>query len=130
MTKHEPVGEIFTFNGKQLPIREAYRVGGVLYLSGQLGFDENGAIVGDDIVSQTHQTIANIEAVLSKAGCSRDDIFKATVWLQNIEDFPAFNGVYAEYFGENPPVRSTVRADLMAPGALVEIEVQAVIDRD
>lgn len=128
MMKPKPVGEVIHVKGNRLPIREAWQVGGVLHLSGQLAFNDDYEIAGDDIVSQTHRTIANIEAVLSKAGCTRADIFKVTAWLQNVEDFPAFNATYSEYFGDNPPARSTVRADLMAPGALVEMEVQAFVD--
>ena len=120
-----PVGDRFSINGKQLPIREAWQVGEVLFLSGQLAFGAGGKLVGDDIGAQTHQVVANIEAVLKKANLGIEDIFKVTVWLQNIEDFAAFNVAYGEHFGEDPPARSAIRADLLVPGALLEMEVMA-----
>ena len=127
MTLSKPVGDVIHVKGNRLPIRQAWQLGNVLHVSGQLAFDDDGDIVGEDVVSQTHQTIANIASILTKAGCTTADVFKVTVWLQNVEDFPAFNASYGEYFGDNPPARSAIRADLMAPGALVEIEVQAFV---
>lgn len=122
----KPVGDVVWFAGKRLPIQEAWRVGGVIYVSGQLAFGPKGVIVGDDVVSQTHQVVSNIEKILQKAGRTLADVFKVTVWLRSCDDFAAFNMVYGEYFGTRPPARTVVRAELMLPQALVEIEVQAV----
>jgi len=96
-----------------------------IFLSGQGGFDPNtGKVVSDDLTEQTEQTFANIETVLEAAGASLDDIISCLVHLVDLDDFPAFNAVYAQKFTGVKPVRTTVRADLVA-GLLVEITVVA-----
>jgi len=79
----------------------------------------------NDIETQTRQSIENIQALLAEVNFKSENIVKATVWLVDKEDFPDFNNVYSEYFAKNSPTRSTIRADLMIPGALIEIEVLA-----
>lgn len=114
------------FRGEQaLPFREAIQVGDTVYLSGQLAFDEKGEILGDDIESQTARCIANIDSVLSGCNLGLADVYKVTAWLVNREDFPGFNRAFAAAFGLNLPVRSTVCSALLAPRALVELEVAA-----
>lgn len=98
---------------------------GLVFLSGQLPFDENRAISATDIEGQTTQTILNIGQVLGQTGLVLTDIVKATVWLKNASDFTGFNDVYADAFGSHAPARSTVIGDLVLPQALVEIEVVA-----
>ena len=123
---HEIIGDPVTLpDGTKLPLSQAIRAGDFVLLSGQLGLAPGTGLVGDDVSSQTHQCIKNIAAVLEQAGCSLDNVVKATVWLTDVSDFPAFNAVYNEYFGERPPVRSTVRSVLVLPGAKVEIEGMA-----
>ena len=97
-----------------------------IFLSGQGGFDPNtGKVVSDDLVEQTEQTFNNIETVLEAAGASLDDVISSLVHLVDLADFPAFNAVYEQKFaGGVKPVRTTVRADLVA-GLLVEITVVA-----
>ena len=96
-----------------------------IFLSGQGGFDPNtGKVVSDDLVEQTEQTFHNIETVLKAAGPSLDDVISCLVHLVDLADFPAFNAVYEQKFGGVKPVRTTVRADLVA-GLLVEITVVA-----
>ncbi len=121
----EPLGNQFFLGTQALPFREAVRVGEIVYLSGQLAFDGNGVLVGDDIATQTHACIANISDVLNRCGLSLANVFKVSAWLIDPADFPGFNAVFAEAFGEHLPVRSTVQSGLMVPGALVEIEVLA-----
>lgn len=121
----EPLGNQFFRGSHPLPFREAVKVSGVVYLSGQLAFDSEGQLVGDDIATQTHACIANIVDVLERCSLSLTDVFKVTAWIVNPADFPGFNVAFAEAFDGHLPVRSTVRADLMAPGALVELEVMA-----
>ena len=72
----------------------------------------------------------NIRELLSLAGCTLEDVVKATVWLVNAEDLPEFNRVYSEYMSGSPPARSAVCSKLVIPGALVEIEVIAVSGKD
>jgi 2-iminobutanoate/2-iminopropanoate deaminase len=99
--------------------------GSLVFFSGQLPFDENRTISARDIAGQTAQTIENIVSTLAQAGLTLADIVKATVWLKNASDFPAFNESYALAFGAHAPARSTVVGDLVLPEALVEIEVVA-----
>lgn len=108
--------------GAANPISPAIRAGDFVFVSGLLPRDEEGALVTGDITHQTHAVMKRLEATLERAGCKLDDVVKCTVWLTDPADFPAFNQVYATYFDEPRPARSTVRADLMAQGARIEIE--------
>lgn len=123
---HEIIGgQLALADGTKLPLSKAARAGDFVFLSGQLGMGPDAKLVGNDIATQTKQTLENIKALLGDADCSLSDVVKATVWLVNLEDFAAFNEVYANYFPNNPPPRSAVCSALALPGALVEIEVVA-----
>ena len=107
------------------PYSPGLTVGDWIFLSGQGGFDPNtGKVVSDDLVEQAEQTFSNIETVLEAAGASLDDVVSCLVHLVDLGDFPAFNAVYERQFGGVKPVRTTVRADLVA-GLLVAITVVA-----
>ncbi len=80
------------------------------------------------IAAQTRQSMNNVKGVLEAAGSSLDKVVKTTVFLADINDFAAFNAVYAEFFPINPPARSTVQAGGLPVGALVEIEALATLD--
>ena len=80
------------------------------------------------IAAQTRQSMNNVKGVLEAAGSGLDKVVKTTVFLADIEDFAAFNAVYAEFFPNNPPARSTVQAGGLPLGALVEIEALATLD--
>lgn len=114
-------------NGRTIPLSPAVQAGGLLFLSGQLGMDDSGKVVGDDITSQTRQAVARLEKVLALAGGRREQIIKVSVWLTDKDDFAAFNQVYAELFPSNPPARSTVISGLLIPGARVEIDAVAFL---
>lgn len=102
------------------------RAGELVFVSGQMAFDEGFRIVGDDVAAQTRTCLENIVRQLSAASLGASDIVKTTVWLTRIEDFAAFDAAYGAFFGNIVlPARSTVRADLMVPDALVEIEATA-----
>lgn len=118
-------GELKLADGKPLPLSKGVRAGEFVFLSGQLGLDATGKLVGDDIEAQTTQALANVRDILREAGCSLDQVMKATVWLTERGDFARFNAVYASHFPVAPPVRSTVVSELVLPGARVEIEVIA-----
>jgi 2-iminobutanoate/2-iminopropanoate deaminase len=107
------------------PYSPGLTVGEWIFLSGQGGFaPDTGKVVGDDLVEQTEQTFANIEALLEAAGASLDDVVSCLVHLVDLADFPTFNAVYEQKFTGVKPVRTTVRADLVA-GMRVEITVVA-----
>ena len=102
------------------PYSPGIRAGDWIFLAGQGGFDPNtGKVVSDDLVEQTEQTFTNIETVLEAAGASLEDVISCLVHLVDLADFPAFNAVYGQKFKGVKPVRTTVRADLVA-GQLVE----------
>jgi 2-iminobutanoate/2-iminopropanoate deaminase len=98
--------------------------GSLVFLSGQIAFDSDGAITGD-AAAQTRRCLERLEAVLHDAGLSLTDVVKCTIWLRHESDFPAFNEAYASYFGAHKPARSTVISGLALPDALVEIEAIA-----
>lgn len=105
------------------PYSHAVRQGDLLFCSGQVPLSpDDGKLVGDSIEPQTHQVFANIVAVLSSQGLTLDSVMKTTVFLQDMDDFPAMNGIYEEHFGSHKPARSTVEVSKLPLGALVEIE--------
>lgn len=112
-------------NGSSVPLSPGYRARSTLYLSGQLALDPNGCLIEGDVAAQTRQCLENIETLLAVEGADRSAVVKTTVWLVNSSDFPAFNATYSAFFGDHLPARSTVRSDLLLPGALIEIEAIA-----
>jgi reactive intermediate/imine deaminase len=110
--------------GQPLPFSPAVQAGPFVFVSGQVAMGDKGEIVPGGIEAQTRQTLKNVENALALAGCTLKDVVKATVWLDDARDFWTFNRVYAEFFSENKPARSTTQATLMID-AKVEIEVIA-----
>lgn len=126
MTKKRPVGnDIILLNGNIAPLSAAYSGAGLLYTSGQLAFDNNGQLHTGSVVEQTQLCLENISHLLEGEGLSLRDVIKVTVWLTDVADFADFNTTYSAFFGDHRPARSTVRSDLMLPGAKVEIEAIA-----
>ncbi|RDU72807.1 deaminase [Helicobacter anseris] len=109
------------------PYSQAIELNGILYTSGQIPLDKEGNFVNGDIVAQTTQVLQNLEAVLKEAGSSFEKVIKTTVFLANMEDFIAFNEVYAKFFGNHKPARSTIAVKTLPKNALVEIECIARI---
>jgi len=108
------------------PYSQAVRVNGLIYTSGQIGFTADGVMVAGDIESQIHQVMKNLSAVLAAAKAQLSDVIKTTIFLADMNDFDKVNTVYAQYFGEHKPVRSTVAVKTLPKNALVEIECIAV----
>lgn len=119
----------------------AKRVGNLLFLSGigprergskkipGVTLDEQGNIISYDIATQCHSVFANVKAVLEEAGSSWDKIVDVTVFLTNMkDDFPVFNKIWAEYFKENPPCRTTVEVNCLPTPIAIELKVIAVIE--
>lgn len=112
----------------QLPFSEAVRVGHMLYLSGQLGYDAKAAkLVEGGIGPETTQTLENIKAVLEKHGSSMAEVVKCTVFLADIKEWAAMNEVYVTYFPSNPPARSALGSSGLALDARTEIECMATV---
>ena len=110
------------------PYSQAVVVGNLVFTSGQIPLDpETGVLVGDDITEQTERVCKNLEAVLDAAGSSLKSAVKTLCFLADMADFSAFNEVYAKYF-TGKPARSCVAVKDLPKGALVEVEVVAVIE--
>jgi 2-iminobutanoate/2-iminopropanoate deaminase len=100
-----------------------------VYTSGQIPLDPaSGEIIGNDVQTQTHRVLQNLQAVLTSAGASLESVIKTTVFLTHMSDFQAMNTVYASYFGEYAPARSTVAVAELPRQALIEIECVALIN--
>ena len=108
------------------PYSQAVQAGNMLFVSGQIPIvPATGEFAGNDITTQTHQSLTNIRNILAAAGYTMDDVVKTTVLLADIADFAAMNAVYAEYFTENKPARAAFAVKDLPRGALVEIEAIA-----
>ena len=108
------------------PYSPGIDVGDTVYLAGQIGMAD-GKLVEGGIEAETRQVMKNAEAVLKNAGLEWENVVKTTVFLSDLGDFQAMNGVYATFFeGTAPPARSTVAVKGIAAGALVEIDFIAV----
>jgi len=110
------------------PYSQATIAGGFLFTAGQIPLDPKTMdIVAGDVVPQAKQVLANLDAVLKKAGCSWKDVVKTTVFLLDMADFPRFNEVYAAVLGEARPARSTVQVAALPRGVSVEVELVAKV---
>lgn len=110
--------------GKQaLPFARAVEANGWLYVSGQTAM-ENGEIVGGGIAAESRKAIENMIAILDEADYRVEDVVRVGVWLDDPRDFWTFNGIYAEYFGANPPARACVQSRMMVD-CKVEIDCVA-----
>ena len=108
---------------------DAVVAGELLFISGLVGVDRDGALVGeDDVVAQTRQVFENMRTVLAEAGCRFEDVVKVTVYLTDVDDRPKINPVRKEVFGDARPASTLVEVSRLAvPGAKVEIEAVALI---
>jgi 2-iminobutanoate/2-iminopropanoate deaminase len=108
------------------PYEQALKVDGWVFTSGQIPLDpETGIMVEGGIGAQTRQVLDNLRAVLEAAGTSMSRVVKTTVYLTNLADFQKMNEVYAEYFPQDKPARSTVGIAALPRGAMIEIDVVA-----
>lgn len=108
------------------PYSQAVKTGDTLYCSGQIPIDPSDGSIPDGIEAQTRQVLKNLEAVLKAGGATFSDVVKTTVFLKDMNDFPAMNTVYGSAFGETAaPARSTVQAARLPKDVLVEIDAIA-----
>lgn len=109
------------------PYNAGIRVGGFIFTAGQAGLvPESGDLIAGGIEAETRQTLRNIQAVLEAAGAGMEAVVKTTVYLRDMKEFPQMNAVYAEFFGEGFPARTTIQAAALPKNAAVEIEAIAV----
>lgn len=108
------------------PYSQAKRFGNLIFTAGQIGLDREGNL-SETVVDQTRKALQNLSAVLSAGGASFESVIKTTIFLADMNDFAQVNEVYAEFFGDSRPARSTVEAAGLPKGALVEIEAIAAV---
>lgn len=102
--------EVFGPKNPNLPFHPAVRAGDFVYVSGQVGKDEDGVMVSGSIEEETRATIGALRRALSAAGCDLGDIVKVTTYLEDARDFGRYNGVFKEYFPDGRLARTTVEA--------------------
>ena len=108
------------------PYSQAIITGNMLFTSGQIALRPDGSFFDGTIEEQTTQVLTNLKAVLNEAGCDFSNVLKTTVFLSDMDNFVAMNGVYAQFFGDSKPARSTVAVKTLPKNALVEIECIAI----
>ena len=105
--------------------------GELIFTAGQIPMNpDSGEFVGGDIQMQTRCVLENLKAVVEASGSSLDNVVKVTVFMQDMNDFGAMNEVYAEYFKENPPARSTIQVARLPKDVGIEIECVALVGHD
>ena len=111
------------------PYSPGTKGGNIIFTAGQVAWDARAEVVGPgDVRAQTVQTLNNVKSVLAEGGATLDDVLKCNVYLKNIDDFQAMNEVFASFFPNDPPARTTVQALLADPEMLVEIEAIAYLN--
>ena len=109
------------------PYSQATQANGFLFISGQLGVTPQGEFAGADVSSQANRSLQNLEAILTEAGLGFESVVKTTIFLADMADFTAVNKIYADYFKQPYPARSTVAVKTLPKGGLVEIEAIAAM---
>jgi 2-iminobutanoate/2-iminopropanoate deaminase len=110
------------------PYSQAIRTGNVLYTSGQVALDPaTGNMVDGDFAAQARRVFENLKAVLAAAGTGFNNVVKATVYLTDLANFATLNEIYASYFGDTKPARTTVGVKQLPKEALVEIDLIAIV---
>lgn len=118
------IGDPLVINGRTLSLSRAIRAGDFVYLTGQIPMQDGVVMTEGTIEEQTRVVLEAIIATLALADCSLSDVVKSMVWLRERADFPGFDGVYADYFPQDPPARSAVISELLVD-VRVEVEVVA-----
>lgn len=108
------------------PYSQAMVYNGIIYTSGQIALTPEGEMLENDIEKQTHQVLSNLNEVLFEAGSGFDQVIKTTIYLANMDDFLKVNEIYALYFKDHKPARSTVAVKTLPKDAMVEIDAIAV----
>lgn len=108
------------------PYSQAVVYNGLLYTSGQIGLTPEGLFASLDVEGQMHQVMQNLTAVLEAGGATLNDVIKTTIFITDMNDFAKINEIYASYFGDHRPARSTVAVKTLPANALVEIDCIAI----
>jgi 2-iminobutanoate/2-iminopropanoate deaminase len=105
------------------PYSQAMRIGNLVFTSGQIPLDTSGNLVEGGIEEQTKQVLKNLTAIAESVGATLADTVKATVFLKDMNQFAAFNAIFAEAFGSHKPARSTIEVARLPRDVLIEIEL-------
>ena len=109
------------------PYSAGIRAGNLVFTAGQLGIDPlTGNLVPGGVEAETRQALLNLQAILEAGGASLTSVVKTTVFLRDMADFTKMNGVYGEFFTQNPPARSTIQVAALPKNGAVEIEAVAL----
>jgi len=108
------------------PYSQAIDLGNMIFTSGQIALKPDGELVEGDIKTQATQVLTNLSEVLKEAGSSLSKVVKTTIFLANMEDFAEVNKIYAEFFGDHKPARSTVAVKTLPLNVGIEIEAIAI----
>lgn len=109
------------------PYSQAVKANGFVYTSGQIALDPaTGNLIEGTFEEQVHRVFRNLEAVLREAGSGFDRVVKATVYVTDLGNFQRLNTIYAEYFGDHKPARTTVEVPALPKGGAVEIDLVAL----
>ena len=109
------------------PYSQAMVANGMVFTSGQIALSPEGEIVCDDVVGQCEQVLKNLSEVLKEAGADLSSVIKTTIFLSDMDDFKAVNEVYAKYFSDHKPARSTVAVKTLPLNVKVEIDCIAMV---
>lgn len=109
------------------PYSQAIVAGGFVFTAGQIGLDPTTGEMAEGVAYQAEQVMQNVREVLAAAGADFDDVVKTTIYLADLSDFAEVSEIYAAYFKDEPPARSTVQAAALPKGALVEIDMVAYV---
>ncbi len=109
------------------PYSPAIRIGNFIFISGQIGLDPNTNELKPTLEEQTEQALINLSEILTSINLSLDNVVKTTIFLANIEDFQKVNEIYAKFFKEPYPARSTIAVKQLPRNALIEIEAIAYV---
>lgn len=108
------------------PYSQAAQAGGFLFISGQIAIDPaTDQLVKGDILTETHQVMQNLKAILSEGGMDFSNVLKSTIFVTDLNDFGVVNGVYGKYFNQDFPARETVQVAALPKGVRVEISMTA-----
>ena len=121
---------VFTVNAPEAigPYEQAVKAGGFIFTSGQIAIDPStNKFIEGDIEEQTKRVMANLKSVLEAGGSSMANVVKAVIYMTNLDDFEVVNRVFGKCFDKNRPARSTVQVSRLPKGALVEIDLIALL---
>ncbi len=108
------------------PYSQGVEFGGMLFVSGQIGIDPGSGELSSSVENQTKQVMENLKGILNQANMSFEDVIQTRIYLKDIKDFQKVNEIYAGYFVENYPARSTLQAAALPMDAKVEMEMIAI----